>query len=92
MCFPLIRQFFARPNGLQTLIDPIGGVPLLSIGLQRSLDCDLRIDRFFDSFPANLRKPQLERFRFFGWNGLDQPQKLLGIGNISGAPLAVLCK
>ena len=77
---PLIRQLPAHLNGLQALVDPFTGISLAQIGFQRALNAQLRVDGFLDALPAHLRQPQLEGFGLGRGDGLDDAQKLPGIG------------
>ena len=64
-------------------MDPVGVIALLLVGLQRPVDGLLRVDGLLDALSTDLRQPQLERLRFRGGNGLDDSEKLLGVGYIS---------
>ena len=49
----------------------------------------LRVDGLLDAFPADHRQPRLERLGLLRWNGLDDAQKLLGVGNVGEAVFTV---
>ena len=68
---------------------PFLGIALFQIGFQRAVDCLLRVDGFLNALPADHRQPRLERLGFLGGNGLDDAQKLLGVGNVREAVFTV---
>ena len=61
---PFIRQFLTDLDSLQPLVDPLAGVALLEVCLQRPFNGQLWIDGFLNALPSDLRQPQLERLRF----------------------------
>lgn len=71
------------------LMNPFVAVTLFLISLQCAVNGKFRINGFFYALSADLCKPQLKRFRFWGWNRLDNAKKLLGVGNIGLVTLTV---
>ena len=71
------------------LMNPFVAVTLFLISLQCAVNGKFRINGFFYALSADLCKPQLKRFRFWGWNRLDNAKQLLGVGNIGLVTLTV---
>ena len=68
---------------------PFLGIALFQIGFQRTVNRLLGVDGFLNALPADHRQPRLERLGFLRGNGLDDAQKLLGVGNVRQAVFAV---
>ena len=68
---------------------PFLRIALFQICFQRAVNCLLRVDGFLNALPANHRQPRLERLGLLRWNGLDDAQKLLGVGNVGEAVFTV---
>ena len=87
--FPLVRQLVADADSQQPLMYPFLRIALLEIGFQCPVNGLLRIDGFFNPLSAHHGQPRLERFGFLGRDGLDDTQKLLGVGNIGFISFAI---
>ena len=69
---------------------PFLGVALLEVCLQGSVNGLLRVDGLFNTLTAHHGQPRLERFGLLGGDGLDDAEKLFGIGNVGLVPFPVL--
>lgn len=88
---PFIGQLFSHLNRLDPLIDPFTAISFPKIGFRGYVNGQLRVNRFLNSFPANLSQPHSKRFGFRRRNGLDSGQEPLGIRHI-GYSLFVVCR
>ena len=79
---PLIGQFLASLNSLQSLIDPLTGIALFQISFQCPFNGQLQVHGFLDEFPTDLGQPEFERLGFGGRDCLDNPKKLFRVGNV----------
>lgn len=86
--FPFIGQFIASGNAAQALFNPIFGVAFLLVDGSHPFGNQLWILDLFQTLVTDAGKPAFERLCFAGRNGLDEPEKLLGVRHIDQSLLA----
>ena len=88
---PFGGELVADADGEDALVDPVGIIALLLVGLQRPVDGLLRVDGLLDALPADLCQPTLEGLCLGRRDGLDDAQKLFRAGNVRQTHLSVCC-
>ena len=86
---PFGGELVADADGEDALVDPVGVIALLLIGLQCPVDGLFRVDGLLNALTANLCQPTLEGLCLGRRDGLDDAQDALGIGGLHLSLLAV---
>ena len=86
---PFGGELVADADGEDALVDPVLGVALLQIGLQRPVDGLFRVDGLLDALPAYGGEPEPEGFCLGRRDRLDDAQDAFGIGGLHLSLLAV---
>ena len=77
---PFGGELVADADGEDALVDPVGIIALLLVGLQRPVDGLFRVDGLLDALPAYGGEPEPEGFCLRRGDRLDDAQDLFRIG------------
>ena len=86
---PFGGELVADADREDALVDPVGIIALLLVGLQCPVDGLLRVDGLLDALTSNGGEPEPEGFSLGRGDGLDDAQDALGIGGLHLSLLAV---
>ena len=88
--FPLVGEFVADGDAAQALFDPFFGVAFLLVDGPHSFCGELGVFNFLEALVADFGEPTFEGLGLGRGDGLNEAEKLLGIGNV-GHPLFAVC-